>query len=77
MSAPALPYAGPVECLTLDEAAVRCRTTRETFERIYTGKRVHIGRNVVIYAKHLDAWLDEQAGLKAESGRTGPVVEVA
>lgn len=53
----------PVEAVTLDEAAVRCRITRETFERVYDGPRVKIGREIRIKLAHLDEWLDRRAGL--------------
>lgn len=52
-----------VEAITLDEAAVRCRISRETFEKHYDGPRVKIGRETRIKLAHLDSWLDARAGL--------------
>lgn len=56
------PYSGPVESLTLDEVAVRLRVTRQWVERHYTGPQIKLGRETRVSAKHLDTWLDEQAG---------------
>ncbi len=47
----------------MDEAAVRCRLSRESFEKHYDGPRVKIGREVRVKLAHLDAWLDRRAGL--------------
>lgn len=52
-----------VEAVTLDEAAVRCRLSREAFDRHYDGPRVKIGREVRVKLAHLDQWLDARAGL--------------
>lgn len=68
-------YSGPVEAMTLDEAAVRLRVTRDTFERLYTGPRLKVGRETRVSAKHLDAWLDDLAGLRASEKATPPKVE--
>jgi hypothetical protein len=57
----------PIEAITLDEAAVRCRLSREAFEKHYTGPRVKIGREVRIKLAHLDEWLDRRAGLAADA----------
>lgn len=79
--APPAAYAGPVEGLTLDEAAVRLRITRETFERLYDGPRIKVGRETRVSAKHLDAWMDRLAGLLAQkppaNDKGGPEVSVA
>ncbi|MGD2132528.1 MAG: hypothetical protein PVI23_07020 [Maricaulaceae bacterium] len=58
-------YAGPVEAITLDEAAVRCRLSRESFDKHYDGPRVRIGREVRIKLDHLSSWLDRMAGLES------------
>ncbi len=63
MSTQPAPYAGPAEGLTLDEAAVRLRVTRDTFEKHYNGPTFKVGRETRVSAKHLDAWMDERAGL--------------
>lgn len=67
MTLHATPYCGPVEALTLDEVAVRLRVTRQWVEQNYKGPRIKLGRNTVVSAAHLHAWLDEQAGLEAPS----------
>lgn len=60
----------PVEAVTLDEAAVRCRLSREAFERHYDGPRVRIGREVRIKLAHLDTWLDQRAGVTPHAPET-------
>lgn len=52
-----------VEAVTLDEAATRCRLSREVFEKHYDGPKVRIGRNVRVTLAHLDEWLNRRAGL--------------
>jgi hypothetical protein len=73
-------YSGIVEALTLDEAAVRIRKTRQWFDENYDGPRVRLGRCVSVSSKHLDAWLDERAGVSPmphqESVSTGDQVSV-
>ncbi|MEO1187791.1 MAG: hypothetical protein AAFW60_01865 [Pseudomonadota bacterium] len=71
-------YSGPVEALTLDEAAVRLRMTRQWLEQHYDGPRIKLGRETRISAAHLHAWLDEQAGLVLASPRVkkGRLVDV-
>mgnify|MGYP001119808181 CR=1 FL=1 len=61
-----------MEAVTLDEAAVRCRLTREAFERHYDGPRVKIGREVRIKLAHLDSWLDRRAGLTPPANENEP-----
>jgi hypothetical protein len=51
-----------VEAITLDEAAVRCRITRETFEKHYDGPVVPIGRERRVMIEHLNDWLTRLAG---------------
>jgi hypothetical protein len=60
----------PVEAVTLDEAAVRCRLTREAFEKHYDGPRVRIGREVRVKLAHLDEWLDRRAGVTPHAPET-------
>lgn len=55
-------YAGPVEALTLEEAAVRCRISPDHFKKHYTGKFIKIGANVRVHAADLYDWLDALAG---------------
>lgn len=64
MNAQSVPYSGPVEAYTLDEAAFRCRVTAEHFKNTYTGKRVRIGGSVRVAAHHLAEWLDSLAESK-------------
>jgi hypothetical protein len=52
-----------VEAITLDEAAVRCRLTRETFEKHYDGPVVPIGRERRVMTEHLRDWLTRRAGI--------------
>lgn len=50
-----------VEAITLDEAAVRCRLTRETFAKHYDGPVVPIGREKRVMVEHLNDWLKRLA----------------
>ena len=60
-----IPYTLSAEALTLDEVAVRLRTTRETVEHIYDGPRFKFGRQTRVNALHLQAWMDRQADFAA------------
>ena len=70
-------YSGPVEGLTLEEVAARLRVTRQWIDQNYTGPRLKLGRETRVSAKHLDAWLDECAGVTvSKSAKKPPQVEV-
>ncbi len=54
------PFVGPIECLPVEEWAVRLRVSSDHFRRIYTGRVMHLGANLRIYAADLHEWLDAQ-----------------
>lgn len=54
-------YAGPVEALTMEEAASRLRIGLDLFRKRYTGPLVKIGANVRVSASDLQAWLDDNS----------------
>lgn len=56
-----------LEAITFDEAAVRCRITRETFEKYYDGPVVPIGRERRVMVEHLNEWLTRLAGVATHS----------
>jgi hypothetical protein len=61
-----------VEAITFDEAAVRCRVTRETFEKHYDGPVVPIGREKRVMIEHLNDWLTRLAGISTSINETKP-----
>ena len=61
------PYYGPVEALTMEQAASRLGIGLDLFRKRYTGRIVKIGANVRIAAADLHEWLDGLgAGLKSD-----------
>lgn len=61
-----------VEAITLDEAAVRCRVTRETFQTHYDGPVVSIGRERRVMIEHFDDWLKRSAGIATRTDDNKP-----
>lgn len=57
-----------IEAITLDEAAVRCRITRETFAKHYDGPVAQIGRERRVHVEDLNDWLRRCAGILPASG---------
>lgn len=56
-----------IEAITLDEAAVRCRITRETFTKHYDGPVTQIGRERRVHVEDLNDWLRRCAGVVLRS----------
>jgi hypothetical protein len=56
----ARPFTGQIECLPVEEWAVRLRVSPDHFRRIYKGRVLHLGANLRIYAADLHEWLDAQ-----------------
>ena len=52
------PYYGPVEALTVEQAASRIGVGLDLFRKRYTGRYVRIGANVRVMAADLHDWLD-------------------
>ena len=52
------PYYGPVEALTVEQAASRIGVGLDLFRKRYTGRYVRIGANVRVMAADLHEWLD-------------------
>lgn len=62
------PYYGPVEALTMEQAASRLGIGLDLFRKRYTGRLIRIGANVRVAAADLHDWLDGLggAGLKSD-----------
>jgi hypothetical protein len=58
----ARPYYGPVEALTMEQAASRLGIGIDLFRKRYTGRVLRIGANVRIAAADLHEWLDGLGG---------------
>lgn len=53
------PYAGPVEALSVEEAAVRVRLSADAFEKLYSGRWTYLGRLKRVTAADLHEWLQK------------------